>query len=77
MARRSIELAMVITLGNGDEGYRKVMKLPVPGYIAKMKGADEKDEELLQHVDHLKEWLLMAIKQQEREDARNGFLDTR
>jgi hypothetical protein len=77
MARRSIELSLVVTQGNGDEGYYKVLKFPIPDIITKSKvSADDKDIMLEDHAEYLVGWIKSAIATREREDERAGVMDS-
>ncbi len=68
--KRSIEVSMLVTYGNGDEQLVKVMKIPVPNYITKIRNADKKDSELEDHAKYLEGWLKKAIHRQSTEDDR-------
>lgn len=74
--KRSIEVVIAVQFGNGDEGLRKVMKLPVPECITKMRDADAKDAALEAHVRYLESWLQKAIRRQENNDERAGIMDS-
>jgi len=77
MARRTIDVMLVVGFGNGDEGVYKVQRLSVPEFISSIKGADKKDEELEQHAEYLVGWLKDAISAKELSDERYNTFDVR
>jgi len=77
MARRSIELSLIVTQGNGDEGYYRVLKFPIPDIITKSKvSADDKDIMLEDHAEYLVDWIKLAIARKERDEERDGIMDS-
>lgn len=76
MSKRSIKIAVITACGNGDEGINIIRKIPIPSYISKMKDADKKDAELIEHVKWLEGWINDAITSKERDDERSRYTDS-
>lgn len=75
MAKRLVEVKLVVRYSNGDEGIHSVAKLPIPKYISSLKAVD-KDDALEQHALWITEWLKQAIARKELDDEQMGIMES-
>lgn len=77
MSKTSIEVVLIVSYPNGDEGLHRVQKLPIPKYISSIKDEELKFEELENHAKYLAEWLKGAITTREHQDNQLNNFDCR
>lgn len=65
---RKIEVALHIEFGNGDKKVYKVLELPIPVTVTKMKEGERTDVPLEIQVESIQRWVQKAIERQLRDD---------
>lgn len=67
MAKKSIDLCILVTSTDGQETLHKIMKLPTPD-VSKIRTADKKEQARTEHIKYLQNWVKKAINSQIVED---------